>query len=123
MPYPFELLIQSLAIACNLAQVALNPHELLTCPVLGILHNVFRQSHLPGKLEGKGVARQSHLQPEHRSYVLDIEHHCAVHDSRVSGSIELEVGIVSGDDPVSAPFVQFAEDGLGDCSAGSRFRT
>ena len=123
MPDALEFLVQSLSVACYLAEIPLDADELLSGTGLCILYDVLGQAHLPGKFEGKRVARQSHLQLEHRSYVLDIEHHGSVHHPGIGRSIELEVGVMRGDDAIGPPPVQFAEDGLCNRPSGSRLRT
>ena len=82
-----EFLVQSLSVARNLAEVSLDSHELLSGAGLCILDDVFRKSHLAGQLEGKRVARQTHLQLEKRCNVLYVEHHRSVQHSGLRRSV------------------------------------
>ena len=47
----FEFFIQSLAVACNLAEISLDSNELLAGTCFCILDDRFRQSHLTGQFE------------------------------------------------------------------------
>ena len=88
------------------------------------MHQGFRQAHLAGQFKGEGRARQAHFQLEKGRYRLGVELHGAVHHARLCRrSVELEVGIVGGNDAVGAAGVQLVEDGLGDSAAGSGLRT
>ena len=80
---PFELLVQCLSVPGYLAQIPFDAYELLAGTRLGILYDRFRHAHLAGQLECEGVARQSHLQLEHRSDVLYVKHHRSVDHSCV----------------------------------------
>ena len=63
-----KFFVQGPAAAGNLAEVALNAHELLSGPLLRILHDGLRHTHLPGQLKGEGRARQALLQHEERRH-------------------------------------------------------
>ena len=115
-----ELLVEGLAVSRDLAQVALYAHELLSSSVLRVLDDALRKSHLACQLECERIARKSHLQLEERRYVLHVEHHRSVHDSRVGRGVKLEVCVVGRDDSVCASLVKLAQNRLRDCSAGCR---
>ena len=123
MAYPFKLLVQSLSVACNLAKVSLDAHELFSRPVLGILDYSLRHAHLARKLECERIAGKSHLQLEHRRDVLHVEHHRSVHHPRVSRCVKLQIGIVRRNDSIHSAVVEFAQDGFRYGSTCSRFRS
>ena len=107
--YPLQLLVQGPAVAHDPAQVSLHSHELLSGPVLGILHDVLGKSHLAGQLECERVARHSDVQLEQRLDLGRVELHCAVDDTSLgSRSVELEVRVVRRDDSVDPSVIHLA---------------
>ena len=121
MSDPFQLLVEGPAVAGDLPEVPLYSHEFFSSPVLGVLYDCFRQSHLARKFECERISRQPHLKLEQRRDVLYIEHHRSVHHTCLSRCIELQVRVVGGYDSVCASLVQFAEYGLCDGSTCRRF--
>ena len=83
-----------------------------------------RHTHLAGQLKGEGRTRQALLQHKERGYRGGVKLHSAVDHARFGPrSIELEVGVVGGDDAVGAAGIQLVEDGLGYGAAGRGFGT
>ena len=80
---PFKLLVESLAVTGNLAEVSLDAYELFSGPAFRVLDYVFRQPHLSCQFKCERVSRQSHLKLEHRRNVLHVEHHRAIHYTRL----------------------------------------
>ena len=118
-----ELLVESLAVACDLAEVPLDAHEFFSGPAFCILDDGLGKSHLAREFKGERVARQSHLEFEHRRDVLHVEHHRSVHHSCICRCVQFEVCIVGGDDSVCAALVQVAQDRFGNGASGCRLGT
>ena len=121
MLYTFQLLVQHLAVAGYLAQVAFNAYEFLSRACFCVLDYSFRHAHLPCQFECERVAGESHFKLEHRCDVLYVEHHCSVDDAGFGRCVKLEVCIVGGYDAVCASFIKLAEYGFSDGSSGGRF--
>ena len=110
-----ELIFESLAVTDNLTKVSLDVHELFSGTVFRILDDVLRKTHLPCQFECERVARKTDFKGEQRLDPCRIELHRSVDDSGLGpGSVELEVGVVGGDDSVDPFSVQFAENRFGD---------
>ena len=88
------------------------------------MDDVFRHSHLAGQLKGEGGTGKALLQHKEGRHRSSIELHGSVHHSGFCpGSIQLQVGVVRGDDAVGTAVVQLVQDGFGYGAAGRGLRS
>ena len=117
-----DLLVEDAAAAGDLPQVALDVDEVAAGTLLGILDHVGGQTHLPGELEGEGIAGDALLELEKRFDSSPVEQHGPVDHTSALVGVELQVGIVGGNDSVRSGSIQRMQDCLCNCPAGSRLR-